>query len=239
MVWAESIGVLAAVGLITRRLLGLSGARSYWDLPLTDARGRLIRAVTLELEAQSAVLAVSLNEAMEESDSGEPELAWSTLHLVTTAQWVRQADTLALLLRAVIRHSPLARVSLPARTLIPEFFKSDAMRGYLALHDSTDQFVFRSKPRFNLHVRTLDEALARLTSDFLEAQPGPLPSPDSGLWMHLDDNFHDFDLLSKETVLAVRGVVGCLPAAALESFAAEILPALRRGVRSCDEYRDA
>jgi hypothetical protein len=239
MVWPESIAVLVAVGLVTRRLLGLNGTRAKAGVDLGGNGGRLCRAITLELEAQCATLAVSLNEAMEESDSGQPDLAWNTLHLMTNAQWVRQAETLAVLLQAVIRHLPLIRLSLPARRLVPEFFKSEVMHGYLALHNTADQFIFRGKPRFSLHVRALDQAVTRLTADFLKAQPGPLSLPDADLWNRLDHDFHDFDLVSKETVLTVRGVIACLPAAALESFSAEVLPVLRRGVRSSGEYLDA
>ncbi len=239
MIWVESIAVLVLVALFMRRVLGLSKPGPKSRSPVADGRVRVSRAVALELEAQSAILAVSLNEAMEERTSGEPELAWSTLHLMTTAQWVRQAETLGLLLQAVIHHLPLASLSLPARRLVPEFFKSEVMRGYLELHDAADQFVFRGKPRLGLHVRALDQAVARLTTDFLDAQPGPLSLRDDDLWSRLDHDFHDFDLLTKETVLTVRDFISCLPALALESFSAEVMPALRQGVRAYNRYRDA
>jgi len=239
MVWAESIVVLVVVGVVTRKVLGLNGPNPARHLPLADMRRRLSRIVTLEVEAQSASLAVSLNDAMEERETGQPELAWSTLHLMTNAQWVRQAETLGVLLKAVTRHLPLTTISVPARSLVPEFFKSEVMRGYLALHDTAEQFLFRGKPRFSLHVRALDQAVLRLTSDFLESQPGPLSLRDDELWSRLDHDFHDFDLLSKETVLTVRGVIASLPANALDSFAAEVLPTLRRGVRALDESREA
>ena len=239
MIWAEGIAVLTAVGVVTRRLLGLSGRNSKTGLPLPGAYGRAYLTLKLELDAESAILAVSLNEAMEARDCGEHEHAWSTLHLMSTPQWMRQADTLALVLRAMTNHLPMARVTLPARTLMPEFFKSDAMQGYLALHDSADQFLFRGKPRFSLHLRTIEEAVGRLTSDFLEAQPGPLLEPDSDLWTRLDHDYHDFDLLTKETELALRGFIACLPAAVLQSFAAEVRPALRQGVRASGKRHDA
>lgn len=239
MIWAESIAVLTAVGVVTRRLLGLSGRHPKRKLPLPGAHGRLYQAVKLELDAQSAILAVSLNEAVEAQACGEHELAWSTLHLMSAAQWMRQADTLELLVRAMKRHLPLARVTLTARTLIPKFFKSEAMQGYLALHDAADQFLFRGKPRFSLHLRTLEEALGRLTSDFLEAQPGPLLEPDSDLWARLDHDFHDFDLLTKETVLAMESFISCLSSSSLESFAVEVRPALLQGVRVSGQHHDA
>lgn len=239
MILPEGIAVLAAIGVVTRRLLGLGGRHPKSHLPLAGAHERLYQSVKLELDAESAILAVSLNEAMEARACGENDLAWSALHLMSTPQWMRQADTLAMLVRAMTSHLPMARVTLPARTLMPEFFKSDAMQGYLALHESTDQFLFRGKPRFSLHLRTLEEAVGRLTSDFLEAQPGPLPEPDSDLWTRLDHDFHDFDLLTKETQLAVRGFIGCLPSAALQSFAAEVRPALLQGVRAFGEHHEA
>ena len=239
MIWAESIAVLTAVGLVTRRLLGLGRRNSKPGLPLPGAHGRLYHTLKLELDAESVILAVSLNEAMEARDCGEYDHAWSTLHLMSAPQWMRQADTLALVLHAMTNHLPMARVTLPARTLMPEFFKSEAMQGYLALHDSTDQFLFRGKPRFSLHLRTLEEAASRLTSDFLEAQPSPVLQPDSDLWTRLDHDYHDFDLLTKETELALRGFIACLPSTALESFAAEVRPALRQGVRAFSERHDS
>lgn len=239
MIWAEGIAVLTAVGLVTRRLLGLGGRHLKTGLPLAGAHGRLYLAIKLELDAESAILAVSLNEAMEARECGEQDHAWSTLHLMSTPQWMRQADWLGVVLRAMTSHLPMARVTLPARTLMPEFFKSDAMQGYLALHDTADQFLFRGKPRFSLHLKTLEEAVSRLTSDFLEAQPGPLLEPDSDLWTRLDHDFHDFDMLTKETELALRGFIACLPTAALQSFAAELQPALRQGVRASGKRHDA
>jgi hypothetical protein len=230
MVWPECIAVLATVGLITRRLLGLSvlGPRSS---PPARERERLSRGITLELRAQTAILAVALNDAMEERDCGHPELARSTLHLAA-AQWDQQAETVLLLLHAVTRHLTMARLALPPRALVPEYFKSECMRGYLALHDSADQFVFRSKPRFNLHVRGLVQALARLSDDFAEAQSAAHMEPDPSSWTRLDDDFHDFDLLSKEALLTVRSFIASLPSAALQSFAAEVQPVLRRSVRA-------
>lgn len=240
MVWLSigaSLVVLLVVGVITRRLLGLGRSRPK-SMALAGTRDRVTRTATLELEAQSAVLAVTLNEAMEDRDSGRPDLVLSTLRLAA-AHWNRQAATLAALLEAVTRHLPLASMSLPSRALVGDFFKSEAMRGRLALHEGADQFVLRGKPRFSLHVRTLDQAVALLTADFLDAQSGLEPSPAFDLWKRLDHDFHDFDLLTKETVLVIRGFVLCLPAGALKSFASEVLPALHRGVRaSADEPWD-
>ncbi|HEV2425633.1 MAG TPA: hypothetical protein VGZ29_12465 [Terriglobia bacterium] len=239
MIWPEGLAVLTAVALVTRRLLGLSSRHPKRKLPLPGAHGRLYQSVKLELDAQSAILAVSLNEAMEAHECGEHEVAWSTLHLMSAAQWTRQADTLELLVRAMRDHLPLARVTLAARTLLPKLFKSEAMQGYLALHDTADQFLFRGKPRFSLHLRTLEEALGLLTSDFLEAQPGPLLEPGPDLWVRLDHDFHDFDLLTKETELAVESFIACLPSNSLESFAVEVRPALLQGVRASGQHYDA
>lgn len=240
MVWPESIAFLAAVGVVTRRILGLSGRRSQVQPLLPGDHERVCRRLKLELEVPSAALAVTLDDAMGARECGQPVLALSTLELAS-AQWSRQADLITYLLHTVMRYLPLASMSLPMRSLVePDYYKSDTMRGYLALHYSADQFVFRSKQRFNLHIRMLDQAVSLVTSDFMDAHSGQDRSDDSALWCRVDHDFHDFDLLTKKTILALHDFIGCLPLSALRDFAAEIQPALRAGVRAySDEDWDA
>ncbi|HUI42671.1 MAG TPA: hypothetical protein VL523_11955 [Terriglobia bacterium] len=196
---------------------------------------RICKAVTLELEARSAILAVSLNDAIEERGSENPEITSSLLEL-TASEWDRLAEDVMAILEVISNNLPLAPVTLPVRNIVPSHFKSDVMMDYVRLHEWVDQFLFRTKLRFNLQVRVLRHAVETLSSDFRQAQPLLQPAQGASglLWDRLDRDFHDFDLISKETLLALRNLVGCLPEDAIADIAAQLQPLLQQGVRSAD-----
>src|SRR2546422_7990325 len=98
----------------------------------------------------------------------------------------------------------------------------------------SQQLVFRSKLRFQLHVRTLRRAAETVTADFsheYQAADGA-QSQSPYLWRLLDLEAHDFDLITKETLLAFRAFLACLRDTDLAGFAAEIKSVMPRGVRT-------
>lgn len=228
--------VLLVLGLVLRRLLGLTGGARDARTPLNGHRQRLCQAIVLELEAQSAILAISLNDAIEERESGNFDNASNLLHL-TASEWERLAELLTFLLQVTGDYLPLARVAVPPRTMDATHFKSESMIEYVRLHEWVDQFLFRNKLRFNLQVRILRRAVETLTEDFRQAHPrahcAHLTVGDPSLaWNRLDRDLHDLDLISKEILLTLRSFLGCLPDSAARQFAAELRPVLERGVRS-------
>lgn len=230
MTWPVSVVVLAAVALLTRWVLGLSGSERRSRLPLDERRERLCRAIALELETRSAIVAVSLDDAIQERVVGNAEIAWSLRHL-TVSEWNQLADILLLLLREVTSYLPMARVPLPPRALALEYFKSEALTNHLRLYNHVDEFLFRNRRRFDLQLHVLRHAVEALTADFGRNQTQTHGPSDSAIWIRLDHDYHDFDLIMKETVLALRTFLACLPDAAVDEFTARIQPALRRGVR--------
>src|SRR5207237_8519070 len=96
------------------------------------------------------------------------------------------------------------------------------------------QLVLRSKLRFQLHIRTLRRAAEAVTADFRHeyqaAAEAENQSPD--LWRLLDLEAHDFDLITKETLLAFRAFLPCLRDSDLPRFAAELKAVMPRGVRA-------
>jgi hypothetical protein len=179
------------------------------------------------------MLAISLNDAMEERDSGHFDNARNLLHL-TASEWERLAEFLAFLLQVTGDYLPLARIAVPARTMDAAHFRSESMIAYVRLHEWVDQFLFRNKVRFNLQVRILRRAVETLTDDFRQAQPRAYSATEnpSAAWNRLDRDLHDLDLISKEILLTLRSFLACLPDSAARQFGVELRPALERGVRS-------
>lgn len=233
MAWLLAFLVLLAIGVLLRRLLGLSPAGRDARASLSGHRQRLCQAVVLELEAQSAILAISLNDAIEERELGNSDNARNLLFL-TASEWERLAEVLIFILQVTGDYLPLARAAVPTRTMDATYFRSESMIEYVRLHEWVDQFLFRNKLRFNLQVRILRRAVETLTDDFRQAQPRAHSAIEdrSSAWTQLDRDLHDLDLISKEILLTLRSFLAYLPESAVRQFEAELRPVLERGVRS-------
>jgi hypothetical protein len=236
MAWLFGGIALLLVGIAMRRLLGLSGPSRPRRVRLDAECEILCKTVMQELHAHSSILAVSLNDAIEERESGNSEIADHLLDL-TLAEWKILADDLLSILDVISLTLPLACGTLHVRNIARSDFRSDAMTDYVRLHHWLDQFVVRTKLRYHLQIRVLRYAVETLTVDFREAQPSLQPA--GGIsgeeWKRLDLAYHDFDLVSKETVLALRNLVGCLPEDAIAEVAARLRPLLERGLRASSE----
>jgi hypothetical protein len=228
--WVLGGAAFLAVWVLLRRLLGLDAASRRRFLSLDNDREQVYNAVRLELQTQSSILAVSLNDAIEESDSGNHEIAWRLLRL-SVAEWDRLAEILRVLLGVVTEYLPVAGTVVPVRSMAPKNFKSETMIDYLRLHEWLDQFLWRTRLRFHLQVRVLRHAVEALTADFRRAQPQAYPFP-ARLWSHFDRDFHDFDLITKEILLAFRTFLICLPQRAVNDFKSDLRFIVERGVRS-------
>jgi len=235
MEWVFGGLVLVAFGAVLRRVLRMNsdGPKPSGPVPLGLAREAIYRPIALELETQAAILGISLNDAFEERDSGRSDNAWCLVHL-STSEWGRLAEIVVALLNTVNEYMPLARVAVPVRSLATQRFKSRIMIELMRTHELVQQLVFRSKLRFQLHIRTLRRAAETVTADFRHeyhaAEDAGNQSPD--LWRLLDLEAHDFDLITKETLLAFRAFLPCLRDSDLAGFAAEIKSVMPRGVRT-------
>jgi hypothetical protein len=233
MAWLLAFMVLLLLGALLRRLMGLTAAGRDAGTPLSGEGQQLCQDTTLEIQARSAMMAISLDDAMEERDSEHFDNARNLLYL-TASGWERLAGLLTFLLQVTADYLPLARTAVPARAMDAAHFKSESMIEYVRLHEWVDQFLFRNKLRFNLQVRILRRAVETLTEDFREAQPRAHSAVEdsSATWNRLDHDLHDLDLISKEILLTIRSFLVCLPESAIRQFAAELRPVLERGVRS-------
>lgn len=236
MRWLVAGGILIVVGFLLRRLLRLDRSevpRRRGFTPLTPDREAIYRPTVLEIETQSAILGISLNDAIEERDSAHHEIAWRLVGLTVT-EWERLANIITGLLDASAKHLADVGVVVPVRNTDADRFRSQTLIDYVRMHELLDQLVFSSKRRFQLHLRVLRRAAETLTAECLHTyryvQPAQDRSPE--LWKRLDLYFHDFDLVTKEALLAFRTLLVCLPHSALEAFAAEVKAVVTRSVRS-------
>jgi hypothetical protein len=229
-------GFLVLFGSVVRQLLHVeqtSVRASRGWVYLNVAREAVYQAIALEIETQGSILGVSLNDAVEERELGKGEIAWRLVGLAD-CEWERLAELTAGLLSVLGRYLPAARVVIPVRNIAAHHFKSDAMVDYARKHEVLDQFVFRYKLRFQLHMRVLRRAVEALTTEFGQTYRSVLRTGSSsdGVWNHLDLCFHDFDLITKEVLLAFRAFLACLPDEELQAFATDLNALTVRGVRT-------
>jgi len=219
-------GLLVAFGFVLRRLLRLDGASlqllSGW-VRLTAGRESIYRSIAVEIETQVSIVGVSLNDAIEQSGLGKQEMAWRLVDLAD-CEWDQLAQIVIGLLNALLKHMPLARVLVPVRSVAAQHFKSPGMADYARMHEAFEQFVFRYKLRFNLHIKLLRHAAETLTAEFGRAYRCGLRAEDGGdgIWTCLDLCFHDFDLITKEALLAFRAFLACMPDKELPDFATDL-----------------
>jgi hypothetical protein len=236
MKWALGVLILVLVGALLRWILRLDRRvvpRVGGLVPLGADREAIFQPIAQEIETQAAILGISLNDAIEERDAGQSEIAWRLVRLAVS-EWDRLAEIVTLLSNVMAEHLASARVVIPTRCVAANNFKSRVMIDYLRMHDLLDQLVFRSKLRFQLHLRMLRRAAETLSTEFRRAYRYADRTEDRPpeLWNRLDFYFHDFDLLTKETLLAFRALLLSLPHSDLAGLAADLKTILRRGVRS-------
>jgi hypothetical protein len=137
-------------------------------------------------------------------------------------------------LNTLAKHLTRARLAVPARSISADLFKSRAMIDHVRLHEFLDQLVFSARLRFQLHVRLLHQATLTLTTEFHHTCRYVERTEDrsSEVWGRLDFYFHDFDLIAKETLLALRALLSCLSQEALAEFASDLNVLVQHGVRT-------
>ena len=230
MYWVMGGTVLFGMGVLMRRVLGLGSSVSCRPPTVLDPEQKsFCDEITEGVKSRSEILAYLLNEIIAELKAGNSNNASGLLDLFD-AEWTLLADVLNSILKSVADHLPLARIAIPVRSLVPGHFRSDVMIDYLRLPELVDQFLFRTKLRFHLQVRTLRHAVDILTSDFRRAEPKKYLSPaySRALWSRLDHDYHDFDLIAKRTILAFLKLMSCLPPGAAAGFVEELRSVLDR-----------
>jgi hypothetical protein len=236
MHWVVGVLILAAVGFLLRTLLWtkLPEQRAPAGLtPLGSERRAIYDAFAPEVEAMFAMLGISLNDAFEERDAGHLDLAWRMVRL-SASEWYGLEKVIAGLLNTLTKHLPYAQVMVTPRSILAHRFMSKPMVDYVRMHELLDQLVFSSHRRYQLQLRLLRRAAEIVTGEFRRTYRQAERADDrSGeVWSQIDLYFHDFDLIAKEAVLALRALLTCLPLSDLPRFSFDLNALLRGRVRA-------
>lgn len=226
MVWIFEFGILAAVAVVLRRALHLgktSAPRQATPRFRRPANNPLCSPLVSEIDAHTSILGVALNDAIDELASGKADTARCMLG-VFSSERERLVDLVIDLQNLSLKYLPTVQDPIEGRTLDPASFRSEPVSEFLKRHNALEQFVFRSKLRFQLQLRLLRRATALLNESIEEIIGNRAKDTVGfdGTLAQLDLYFHDLDLLSKETLLGFSAELASLPDDVLEEVSAEI-----------------
>lgn len=226
MLWTLEIGILLVVAVALRRVLHMGQ-----NAPSQKAKPRFRRPrnnpaclpLSSEIEAHTAILGVMLNDVINEQSSGNVENARTMLSLFDSER-ARLVELVISVQNLSLKFLPAVQYPLEPRKLDAGCFLSQPVREFIARHVVLEQFIFRSKLRFQLQLRLLRRATAVLNESFevirhdLVANSNLL---DCAL-PQVDLYYHDLDLLTKETLLGFSAELACMPDNMMEDMVAEL-----------------
>jgi hypothetical protein len=227
--------ILAAVAALMRHILHLGAKGKAWVGGLGSLRADLrtiYEPVAQEIEAQTTILGITLNDAFGEREADRDEMAWHVVRL-GRGEWERLTELVVGLQSVLSKFLPLTNGIVPVRRVAVGHFKSRAVKDHVGLYEFLDQVLFNSKHRFALQLRLLFRASAILGKEFRHACREGERTLDSSeeLWTQLDYYFHDFDLIAKETLLAFRTLLACQSPEGLQEIALDLESLLERSTR--------
>ena len=226
MVWILEIGILMVLAFVLRRILHMGRNTAPEQVSphfRRPANNPLCSPLLTEIDAHTAILGVVLNDAIDELAAGNPETARRMLGIFNSER-ERLVDLVIHLQNLSLKYLPTVQYPIDARSLDPASFRSQPVTEILKRHGVLEQFVFRSKLRFQLQLRLLRRATALLNESFEEVRrrAGTDIEGFHSTLSQLDLYYHDLDLLTKETILGFSEELAALPDAVLEDMAAEI-----------------
>ena len=235
MKWLIGGLILAAVAALLRHILHMGAKEKAQVGGLGSLRADLqaiYQPVAQEIEAQTTILGITLNDAFGEREADRHEMAWHVVRLAL-GEWERLTELVVGLQSVLSKFLPITNGIVPVRRVAVGHFKSRAVKDHVGLYEFLDQVLFSSKHRFALQLRLLFRASAILSKEFKHACREGERSLDSSeeLWNRLDYYFHDFDLIAKETLLAFRTLLACQSPEGVQEIALDLQSLLERGMR--------
>ena len=234
MRWLVGCLILAAIAWLLRRILRMDGNR-HPPRPHGALRRDLQQIyypIALEIETHTSILGITLNEAFDEREAARHEMAWHVVRLAV-GEWDRLTELVEGLHSLLAKFLSSTEGLVVVRRVAVGHFKSRAVVESVALYEFLDQVLLSSKRRFALKLRVLSRTSALLGTEFRRAcREGERTLDTSNeLWTRLDYHFHDFDLIAKESLLALRTLLACQTAEGAQDLARELQTLLNREAR--------
>lgn len=235
MQWIIGGLILAAVAGLLRRILRMdatAGAQGNGAWALRPHLQTIYAPFAQEIEALTAILGITLNDAFGEREANRHEMAWRVVRLAV-GEWGRLTELIVGLQTILAKFVPTTNGIVPVRRVAAGHFKSTSVMDHVRLYEFLDQILFSYKGRFTVQLRLLLRASALLSKEFRHTCREGERSLDSSdeVWARLDYYFHDFDLIAKETLLALRTLLACQSPGGVQELASELHALLARGVR--------
>jgi hypothetical protein len=235
MRWLIGSLILVAVAVLLRWILQMDATAKSKGGGLGSLRPDLqaiYRPLAQEIEAHASILGITLNDAFGERDANRQEMAWHVVRLAV-GEWARLAELVVGVQSILAKFLPATNGIVSLRRIAAGHFKSRAVIDYVGLYEFLDQVLFSSKHRFSLQLRLLSRASALLSKEFRRACHEGERTLDSSdeLWTRLDYYFHDFDLIVKETLLALHTLLICQSPEGRQELALDLQTLLERGLR--------
>jgi len=236
MEWVLGGLLLVAVGAVLRRALHMGPSapqRTTGTASLCPELQAVDNPIAQEIETHSTILGISLNDAFDERDASRLDMAWRMVQL-SAGEWARLAEIVKALLNTLTKHLTDCPAIVPERRIVADHFRSRLMTDNLRVYELLDRLVFHSQQRFQLRVRLLRRAVESLTKEFRHTYRYMEKTQDHSpeIWARYDLCFHDFDLIAKETLLAFRTLLACMPPEELGDLRGDLQGLLQRGSRT-------
>jgi len=236
MEWVLGGLLLLAVGAVLRRALRMGPSapqRASGMAPLCPELQAVYNPIAQEVETHSTILGIALNDAFDERDACRHDMAWRMVQL-SAGEWSRLAEIVKALLNTQAKHLTGCPAIVTAHRIVGEHFRSRLMADNLRVYELLDRLVFHSQQRFQLRIRLLRRAVENLTKEFRHTYRYMEKTQDHSpeIWARYDLCFHDFDLIAKETLLAFRTLLACMPPEELGDLAGDLQGLLQRGSRT-------
>lgn len=236
MDWLLAVVALLLVGYVCRRVLQLDEhlRRPCGLAPLPPHVDDIFRPISQEVETRTVILRIILNDALGARHSGDDQNAF--LHVgLALSHWDRLSEFIGALLNSILHNLPQAGSVGPVRELASSQFKSRAMMDFMNGDARLHQMIFRSRTRYNFRVQVIQRAVRSLTKEFRSTSLAGERAPHlaAAMWNEIDPISHDYDVMVKEALLALRVFLPTLQEAALREFSSEVTRALgQSSVRS-------
>jgi hypothetical protein len=235
MQWLIGSTVLLAVALLLRRVLHMGATATApvsGLVPLRPDLQAIYQPLAQEVEANTTILGITLNDAFGEREARRHEMAWRVVRLAV-GEWARLAELVVGVQTVLTKYLPTTTGIVPLRRIAAGHFKSREVIDHVGFYEFLDQVLFSSKRRFSLQLRVLSQSSVLLSKQFRRACREGERTLDASeeLWSRLDYYFHDFDLIAKETLLALQTLLVCQSPEGAQELALDLQGLLERGVR--------